>query len=141
MGMSQTMADDVPGTIRIQSKGPWQAQWLSQLTGISSVPPPYRRFPFTLPWHAGQIRHKFPQVFLSYSVMIASGREGQDGSASLITAPWREQEREFKKSIRESQLRMKNDVSECQKNKRQSTQRNQGRSYMTVRCMTLGKSL
>lgn len=43
-------------------------------------------FFLALPWHAGQISHKFPKVFLSYSVVIAAGWEGQHRTTSFITA-------------------------------------------------------
>lgn len=93
------MDDDVPGITRIHSTGSINKASgrdtdLFQLTCISPAPrfPSLWTFPFTLPWHAGQIGHEFPQVFLSYSVMIAASRESQDGSTSLITAPCREEE-------------------------------------------------
>ena len=92
------MGDDVPEIIRIHSKGrnsqaPGRDGGSFQLPCISLASPSLPCRTFTLPWHAGQIGHEFPQVFLSYSVMIAASREGQDWSTSLITAPCREEEK------------------------------------------------
>lgn len=94
------MADDVPGKMRIHYEGTdtpglWQgveahSNSLASAQMLSTAP--CRTCPFTLPWHAGQIGHEFPKVFLSYSVMIAASGEGQDGSTSFITAPCREGE-------------------------------------------------
>lgn len=39
-----------------------------------------------LPWYASQVSHKFPKIFLPYSVMIAACWKCQDGTSSFITA-------------------------------------------------------
>lgn len=41
---------------------------------------------FGAPGHGGEVGDESAQVLLLYSVVVAAGREGQDGSSSLISA-------------------------------------------------------
>lgn len=60
---------------------------------ISSLPrtyPVHQCFAFELlPRHASQVSHKFPKVFLPYSIVIAACWKCQNGTSSFVTATCR----------------------------------------------------
>lgn len=54
---------------------------------------------FGAPGHGGEVGDESAQVLLLYSVVVAAGREGQDGASSLISASWKKGKR-FSQELR-----------------------------------------
>lgn len=88
------MGNDVLGILRIYSTERMSQVPHSEFLNQSSLTPIPLPLLLTLAYWPKD--HKFPQVFLFYSVMIAVSRVGQNGPTYLILVPCRKARRKFK---------------------------------------------